>query len=63
MSNALKHYWYGDTSTWTEQRLEDQAALDGRHALPPKQAGWKVVILDKENPPSCSRSTTAEESV
>ena len=24
MSKAVKHHWYGDTSPWTEQRLEKQ---------------------------------------
>jgi hypothetical protein len=47
LSKAVKHHWYGDTSPWTEQRLEDHAALDGRHTLPPKRVGWKVVILDR----------------
>jgi hypothetical protein len=51
LSKAVKHHWYGDTSPWTEQRLEDHAALNGRRALPPRQADWKAVILDGENPP------------
>jgi hypothetical protein len=50
LSEAVKHHWYGDTSPWTEQRVEDRAVLNGRHALPPKQAARKVVILDRENP-------------
>jgi hypothetical protein len=48
---AANHQWYGDTSPWTEQQLEDHTALNGRHASPSKQDGWKVVILDRENPP------------
>jgi hypothetical protein len=50
LSEAVKHHWYGDTSPWTEQRVEDRAVHNGGRALPPKQAARKVVILDRENP-------------
>jgi hypothetical protein len=56
LSNAVKHHWYGDTSPWTEQQLEDHTAFNGRHAPRPKPEASKVVILDRENPPLGSDS-------
>jgi hypothetical protein len=46
LSKAVKHHWYGDTSPWTEQRLEDNYGFKGPQSRPTA----KVVILDQENP-------------
>ena len=61
MNNAAKHHWYDDSSPWTEQQLEDYSAFKGRHAPPPKQAGWKVVIFDQENSPQLQSGRGAQE--
>jgi len=47
LSKTVKHHWYGDTSPWTEQRLEDNYGFKGPQSRP----AAKVVILDEENPP------------
>ena len=54
VSKAANHFWYGDTSPWTEQRLEDDfKELQSRPTA-------KVVILDRENPPQPRSSGTVE---
>ena len=60
MNNAAKHHWYDDISPWTEQ-LEDHSAFNERHAPPPKQAAWKVVIFDQENSPQLQSGGGAPE--
>ena len=61
MNNSAKHHWYDDSSPWTEQQLEDHSAFNGRHAPPPKQAAWKVVIFDQENSPQLQSGDDAQE--
>jgi len=56
LSKAVKHHWYGDTSPWTEQRLEDSYGFKGLRSRP----AAKVVILDQENPPQPRSARTAE---
>lgn len=55
MSKAMNHFWYGDTSPWTERRLEH--SFDELQSRPTA----KVVILDRENPPK-QRSARSVES-
>jgi hypothetical protein len=52
LSKAVKHHWYGDTSPWTEQGLEDAYGFKGTRSRP----SVEVAILDRENPPE-PRST------
>ena len=56
VSKAVNHFWYGDTSPWTERRLE--------HSFEEPQARptTKVVILDRENPPQMRSARTVETS-
>jgi hypothetical protein len=54
LSKAVKHYWYGDTSPWTEQRLEDNFKEVQLRLIA------KVVILDRENPPQPRSAKTIE---
>ena len=56
LSTAVKHHWYGDTSPWTEQRLEDNYGFKGLQSRPTA----KVVILDQENPPQPRSARTVE---
>ena len=59
LSKTVKHHWYGDTSPWTEQRLEDNYGFKGPQSRP----AAKVVILDQENPPQprSARSVESED--
>ena len=54
MSKAVNHFWYGDTSPWTERRLEH--SFDEMQSRPTA----KVVILDRENPPKPRSARTVE---
>jgi len=56
LSKAVKHHWYGDTSPWTEQRLEDAYGFRGARSRPAEE----VVILDQENPPQPPSVRTVE---
>jgi hypothetical protein len=56
LSNAVKHHWHGDTSPWSEQRLEDSYSFKGPHSRPTA----KTVILDRENPPQWRSAQTVE---
>ena len=56
LSKAVKHHWYGDTSPWTEQRLEDAYGFGGARSRPAEE----VVILDQENPPQPPSVRTVE---
>jgi hypothetical protein len=56
LSRAVKHHWYGDTSPWSEQQLEDYYSFK----RPQAQATTKVVILDRENPPQPRSARTVE---
>ncbi len=47
MSNAVKHHWHGETSPWSEQRLEDSYGFRAPQSPP----AAKVEILDRANPP------------
>jgi len=48
LSKAVKHHWYGETSPWTEQQLEDYY---GHKSPQPRPSDSKGVISDRENPP------------
>ena len=61
MNDAAKHYWYDNSSPWTEQQLEDHSGFNGRHAASPKQTASKVVIFDRENSPQLQSSHGAQE--
>jgi hypothetical protein len=54
LSKAVKHYWYGETSPWTEQQPEDMYFKD----LQSRPA--KVVILDREHPPQPRSAQSVE---
>jgi predicted HD phosphohydrolase len=54
VSKAVNHFWYGDTSPWTERRLEH--SFDEMQSRPTA----KVVILDRENPPKPRSGRTVE---
>jgi hypothetical protein len=56
LSKAVKHHWYGDTSPWIEQRLEDAYGFRGARSRPAEE----VVILDQENPPQPPSVRTVE---
>jgi hypothetical protein len=53
LSEPAKHYWYGETSPWTEQQLEDNYNFKELQSRPAK-----VVILDRENPPQSGSART-----
>jgi hypothetical protein len=53
LSKAVKHYWYGDTSPWTERFENNFKDLQSRPDA-------KVVILDRENPPQPRTARTVE---
>jgi hypothetical protein len=53
VSKAVNHFWYGDTSPWTERRLEHSFDEQSRPTA-------KVVILDRQHPPQPRSDRTAE---
>jgi len=48
LSSTTRHYWYGDSSPWTDRLFDRVADFGGR----PETTASHAVIWDGENPPS-----------
>jgi hypothetical protein len=47
LSKTTKHYWYGDSSPWTDQQFDRRHDFGG----PLTESAPRAAILDGENPP------------